>query len=122
MPESFSTIYDQCRRGVKALATLDCLLSFMHTARLPGYVKPVFLPSSRGLEQEDDTYLDDRLNGTATISSKNSLKKFTPILKILQGQHPTVSAMLDGQFVPNSTIMDVCFVFWFFLLKQSRLI
>eukprot|EP00043_Microstomoeca_roanoka_P000865 m.29608 g.29608 ORF g.29608 m.29608 type:complete len:1050 (-) comp10541_c0_seq3:224-3373(-) len=79
--ESFSSQYDQLRQGIKALATLDCLLSLAHTAMLPGYVKPTFI---------DNTNLEDDEGTTARLN-------------IVNGRHPMVSAALEQQFVPNST-------------------
>ncbi|KAM0332405.1 hypothetical protein ACHAQA_002685 [Verticillium albo-atrum] len=38
--------YQPLRDAVASLATLDCLLSLARVARLPGYTKPTFLPSS----------------------------------------------------------------------------
>ncbi|KAG7132105.1 DNA mismatch repair protein MSH3 like [Verticillium longisporum] len=38
--------YQPLRDAVASLATLDCLMSLARVARLPGYTKPTFLPSS----------------------------------------------------------------------------
>ncbi|KAI5804205.1 muts domain V-domain-containing protein [Peziza echinospora] len=41
--EEISGKYQQLRDAVQALATLDCLCSLATVARLPGYVKPVYI-------------------------------------------------------------------------------
>ncbi|EGD77860.1 hypothetical protein PTSG_12896 [Salpingoeca rosetta] len=131
--ESFSASYDELRRGIKALATLDCLLSLAHTAKLPGYVKPTLLshaPSGVGGNHagEGCNHTSTPPDATTTTSSSSvhggsgggggggggvqsvrgraARKSSAPHLHIVNGRHPMVAAVLDDQFVPNSTHMD----------------
>ncbi|KAK3335387.1 muts domain V-domain-containing protein [Cercophora scortea] len=70
--------YQPLRDAVAALATLDCLLSLAHVAALPGYTKPVFLPSP----------------------------STPPTISITSGRHPIAEHTLPNGYIPFTTTLS----------------
>lgn len=87
--------YEGFRSAVQALGTLDALLSLAIVAQLPGYVRPVYRPTTNGDEQRvnfPETEDDERSEG-----GDDSVDAI-----VLRGaRHPTVERVLEGGFVPN---------------------
>ncbi|KAI1381985.1 muts domain V-domain-containing protein [Hypoxylon crocopeplum] len=75
--ERIAADYQPLRDAVSSLATLDCLLSLSKVAALPGYCKPVFLPS--------DT---------------------PPTISIAGGRHPIAEQTLTTSYIPFSTTLS----------------
>ncbi|KAI4865159.1 muts domain V-domain-containing protein [Hypoxylon rubiginosum] len=73
---SIAADYQPLRDAVSALATLDCLLSLSKVAALPGYSKPVFLPSDAA-----------------------------PTLSIAGGRHPIAEQTLTTPYIPFTTTL-----------------
>lgn len=68
--------YQPLRDAVASLASLDCLLSLSRVARLPGYTRPTFLPSSA-----------------------------PPQISIAAGRHPIADHTLAGGYIPFSATL-----------------
>ncbi|KAI1821247.1 muts domain V-domain-containing protein [Xylaria intraflava] len=74
--QSVASDYQPLRDAVSSLAALDCLLSLSKVAALPGYTKPVFLPT--------DT---------------------PPTISIAAGRHPIAEQTLTTSYIPFSTTL-----------------
>lgn len=74
---SFADSYAQLRQGVRAIASLDCLVALSSVALSPGYTRPSILTD----ETEGQIYIE-------------------------RGRHPVLeSSMSEGSYVPNSTLL-----------------
>ena len=72
----FGAVYDDVHSLVTRLATLDCLMSLADISNEPGYCRPEFTDDEQ------------------------------PCVRVVQGRHPMVAAMLADTYVPNDVTLD----------------
>lgn len=90
--------YEGFRIAVHALGTLDALISLAAVAKLPGYVRPCYTPSTsfEGIGSSADE------PGAEKSDTKSGGQGVGMNAIVLRGaRHPTVERVLEGGFVPN---------------------
>ena len=97
---TFAVKYDEFRFAIRHIGTLDCLLSLADVARHDGYVRPIF-----GLI----VFTIAKFPCELLVQSMDISDSSVPHIHIVNGRHPIVDALLvDQQYVPNSTQLNVC--------------